>query len=62
MIDLRTGNCLNLALDLEDNSIDCTVTSPPYNKRGVGGGVFKKIEYQDFDDTLPAAAAFLTAL
>tara|TARA_Y100001937_G_scaffold126850_1_gene197238 strand:+ start:588 stop:1358 length:771 start_codon:yes stop_codon:yes gene_type:complete len=53
MIELRTGNCLNMALDLEDNSIDCTVTSPPYNKRGVGGGLFRKIEYQDFDDTLP---------
>ena len=53
MIDLRTGSCLNLALDLEDDSIDCTVTSPPYNKRGVGGGLFRKIEYQDFDDTLP---------
>ena len=53
MIDLRTGSCLNLALDLEDDSIDCTVTSPPYNKKGVGGGLFRKIEYQDFDDTLP---------
>ena len=53
MIDLRTGSCLNLALDLEDDSIDCTVTSPPYNKRDVGGGLFRKIEYQDFDDTLP---------
>ena len=54
MIELRTGNCLNMALDLEDNSIDCTVTSPPYNKRGMGGGeIFRKIKYADFDDTLP---------
>ena len=53
MIDLRTGDCINLALDLEDDSIDCTVTSPPYNKRGVGGGLFRKIEYAAFDDTLP---------
>ena len=53
MIDLRTGNCINLALELEDESIDCTVTSPPYNKCGVGGGLFRKIEYAAFDDTLP---------
>ena len=53
MIDLRTGNCINLALELEDESIDCTVTSPPYNKCGVGGGLFGKIEYAAFDDTLP---------
>ena len=53
MIDLRTGNCIELAKGLEDNSINCTVTSPPYNKCGVGGGLFRKIEYAAFDDTLP---------
>ena len=53
MIDLRLGNCIDLAKELEDNSINCTVTSPPYNKRGVGGGLFRKIEYDTFDDTLP---------
>ena len=53
MIDIRLGNCIQLAKELEDNSINCTVTSPPYNKRGVGGGLFRKIEYDTFDDTLP---------
>ena len=53
MIDLRLGNCLELAKQLEDNSINVTVTSPPYNKRGAGGGIFRKIEYDTFDDTLP---------
>ena len=53
MVDLRIGNCTELAKNLEDNSIDCIVTSPPYNKCGVGGGLFRKIEYADFDDTLP---------
>ena len=53
MIDLRTGNCIELAKGLEDDSINCTVTSPPYNKCGVGGGLFRKIEYAAFDDTLP---------
>ena len=53
MIDLRLGDCIQLSKELEDNSIDCTVTSPPYNKCGVGGGLFRKIEYAAFDDTLP---------
>ena len=53
MIDLRFGSCLDLAKELDDNSINVTVTSPPYNKRGVGGGIFRKIKYDTFDDTLP---------
>lgn len=52
-IDLRLGNCIELAKALDDNSINITVTSPPYNKRGAGGGIFRKIEYDTFDDTLP---------
>jgi len=51
MIDLRIGDCIELAEDLDDDSIDCTVTSPPYNKQKIGGGLFRKIEYQDFDDS-----------
>ena len=53
MIDLRLGDCIQLSKELEDDGIDCTVTSPPYNKCGVGGGLFRKIEYAAFDDTLP---------
>lgn len=52
-IDLRFGNCIELAKSLEDNSINVTVTSPPYNKCGQGGGIFRKIEYDTFNDTLP---------
>lgn len=66
--DLRLGNCIDLAEQLEDNSINCTVTSPPYNKKKVGStkaalekkyipgvstnGVFRKIEYDNFSDTI----------
>ncbi len=50
---LRPGNCIELAKELQDESINVTVTSPPYNKRGQGGGIFRKIEYDTFDDTLP---------
>lgn len=31
MIDLRRGDCLALLKDIPDNSIDLTVTSPPYD-------------------------------
>ena len=31
MLDLRVGDCIELAKGLDDNTIDCTVTSPPYN-------------------------------
>ena len=53
MIVLKTGDALNLALELKDESIDCTVTSPPYNKRGIGGGLFHKITYENYDDNVP---------
>lgn len=53
MINLHYGDCNELALNLDDNSINCTVTSPPYNKKGAGGGIFRKIKYDTFDDTLP---------
>ncbi len=49
---LRLGNCFDLAMEMPNDSIDCIVTSPPYNKCGVGGGLFRKIEYDMFDDTL----------
>jgi site-specific DNA-methyltransferase (adenine-specific) len=53
MLTLQHGDCNELATKLEDNSINCTVTSPPYNKQGVGGGLFRKIKYDTFDDSLP---------
>ena len=31
MIDLRQGDCLEVMKDIPDNSIDLTVTSPPYD-------------------------------
>ena len=53
MIEIIKGSCLELASQLKDNTINVTVTSPPYNKCGAGGGIFRKIEYDTFDDTLP---------
>ena len=31
MIDLKQGDCLEILKDIPDNSIDLTVTSPPYD-------------------------------
>ena len=53
MIDLRLGDSLELAKGLENNSIDCTVTSPPYNKGRKGGGLVGPVVYDKFSDDLP---------
>ncbi|MBP5424034.1 MAG: site-specific DNA-methyltransferase [Paludibacteraceae bacterium] len=62
MIDIRQGNCLDLIKDIEDNSIDLIVTSPPYNKgyyvgnHSVGANTISiktsNIVYGDFKDNL----------
>lgn len=31
MIDLRQGDCLEIMKEIPDNSIDCIITSPPYD-------------------------------
>lgn len=38
---------------LEDNSIDCIVTSPPYNKYGLSKFSHRKIKYVEWDDDMP---------
>ena len=37
---------------LEDNSIDCIVTSPPYNKYGLNRFGHRKIKYDVYDDNM----------
>ena len=43
-IDIRLGDCLELIKDIPDNTIDCVVTSPPYNKRGLLGNQSKRTD------------------
>lgn len=66
---LKVGDAIELSKEIKNNSINVTVTSPPYNKAKVGSsknsldkkyipgvstnGVFKKVEYDSFDDSLP---------
>lgn len=37
---------------LEDNSIDCIITSPPYNKNGLNSYKHRKINYDIYDDNI----------
>lgn len=56
-------DCLKALKTIPDNSIDCIITSPPYNLTGLRDGKnfdsgirsWKKnhIEYENFDDNLP---------
>jgi len=43
MIDLRLGDCLEVMKTIEDNSIDVSFTSPPYNRK-------RNDKYQKFTD------------
>ena len=47
------GDSLELLKQLDDNSIDLGVTSPPYNKGLKGGPIVKKVQYDSFEDNLP---------
>lgn len=60
MMRLILGDCLDEIKKLEDESISCIVTSPPYNKKGLvgkvkpGNQVWKKfnIDYNSYGDDL----------
>ena len=60
MIDLYNGDCLEVIKNIADNSIDCIITSPPYNKgyfckNKKTNQVWKgfKIEYNSYSDNMP---------
>jgi site-specific DNA-methyltransferase (adenine-specific) len=60
MEELILGDCLEVMKTIESNSIDCIVTSPPYNKKGLigkvkpGNQLWKKfnIDYDSYGDDL----------
>lgn len=49
------GDSLGVLKTIPDNSIDCVVTSPPYNKHNKTGGQWKgaQIHYGIYDDDMP---------
>ena len=51
MIKILQGNCLDRITELEDKSIDCVVSSPPYyglRDYGVTGQFGLEKTYQDY--------------
>tara|TARA_Y100000592_G_C5476161_1_gene322376 strand:- start:2061 stop:2795 length:735 start_codon:yes stop_codon:yes gene_type:complete len=60
---LAQEDCLSYLRDLDDNSINCIVTSPPYNKAGItgkgkskiGNQIWSKfnIDYESYGDNMP---------
>lgn len=63
---ITTGDCIEIMKNLEDNSIDLVVTSPPYNlKNSTGNGMSHLTKsgkwknsalrngYSDYDDNMP---------
>ena len=54
-------DCIEGMKELDDNSIDCIVTSPPYNKKGLLGNVKLgnqiwgkfNIDYDTYGDDMP---------
>lgn len=52
--DVRVAEAMELLCDLPDNSIDITVTSPPYNKRrNTYGWLVQTNRYSHYDDAIP---------
>jgi len=47
------GECIEVMKDMPDNSVDLIITSPPYNKKNVGGKLVKKVKYKDYNDNIP---------
>ena len=61
MEKLILGDCLKAMKEIEDDTVDVIITSPPYNKKGLAGGkvkagnqIWKKfnIDYSTYDDNL----------
>lgn len=51
---VAVGDALDILKTIPDESVDITVTSPPYNKRNKSHGwLVTKEKYSDYDDHLP---------
>ena len=52
--EIWLGDVLDVLKKISDNTFDCGVTSPPYNKKKNKKGVLvKDINYSDIEDSLP---------
>lgn len=50
---LMKKDCLDCLKSLPDNTIDVTMTSPPYNKKEAGAIIVKKVIYNKYKDAKP---------
>ena len=50
MIDLRCGDCLDVMKTISDNSVDLTVTSPPYDNLRTYDGNISQWNFDKFKD------------
>jgi modification methylase len=50
---IYAGNCDELLQKLDKESVDCTVTSPPYNKGNNKGKIQEHVSYCNYIDNLP---------
>lgn len=50
MIDLRCGDCLEIMKTIPDNSVDLTVTSPPYDNLRVYNGNIEQWNFEKFKE------------
>lgn len=50
MIDLRQGDCLEVMKDIPDNTIDLTVTSPPYDNLRTYNGNISQWSFEKFKE------------
>ena len=50
MIDLRQGDCLEVMKDIPDESIDLTITSPPYDNLRTYNGNIEQWNFDKFKD------------
>jgi len=47
------GDTLQVLKGFDDNLVDLVMTSPPYNKKRVKGGLVKEVKYKEVTDNLP---------
>jgi len=50
---IHEGDCLELLRKFPSDFLDCTITSPPYNKCGARGGIKDSIIYDEDTDSKP---------
>lgn len=51
--ELLIGDTLKTLKTIDSNYFDLAISSPPYNKCGTFGKIIKKVEYDNYEDSVP---------